>query len=145
MPHSTRHTAVKRDRGESVSEEKKEEGSLPLGDVLGKLMSNPEALKGVMSMLGSLSTAPTPPKSPVQDAPSSTVSPPAGDAAPALLATLSPLLAKGNGEARENDSPLGRRNCLLSALKPYLSVGRCEAIDAIVRLGDVADLLKHVK
>lgn len=62
-----------------------------------------------------------------------------------LIGGLTPMLAKGNipqisgkSERREAD----RREALLCALKPYVSEGRREAIDQMIRISQISDMLK---
>ena len=60
---------------------------------------------------------------------------------PEAISALAPLLS-GEGvkhSKRDND-----RACLLRALKPYLSPGRSEAIDYIIKFSSIADLLKNL-
>ena len=62
-----------------------------------------------------------------------------------LMATLAPLLSGltggRDGRRGEPDDP---RSCLLRALKPYVSRGRQEAIDSMIRISQISDLLKHL-
>ncbi|MBQ8331663.1 MAG: hypothetical protein IJX94_04115 [Clostridia bacterium] len=62
-----------------------------------------------------------------------------------VMATLSPLLtglSKGKlGGGRGEDD---KRACLLRALKPYVSQGRREAIDYMITLSRITDLLKQL-
>ena len=63
-----------------------------------------------------------------------------------LMTALTPLLSglgvtgKG-GKKKDSDDP---RACLLRALKPYVNQGRREAIDYMIRLSQISDLLKHL-
>ena len=60
------------------------------------------------------------------------------------IATLAPLLSgltKGTAPLGKKDDP---RACLLLALKPYLSAGRCEAIDTMLRLSALSDALRSM-
>ncbi len=58
---------------------------------------------------------------------------------PAMLSMLSPALG-GKGEGKKDD-----RTVLLSALKPYMSPKRCEAIDKLIMFGRIGELLRHLR
>lgn len=58
---------------------------------------------------------------------------------PAMLSMLSPALG-GKGEGKKDD-----RTVLLSALKPYMSPKRCEAIDKLIMLGRIGDVLGRLR
>ena len=64
---------------------------------------------------------------------------PSGD----WMATLAPLISNlsGGKGGKGRDDP---RSCLLRALKPYVSSGRREAIDYMIRLSQISDLFKHL-
>ena len=59
----------------------------------------------------------------------------------AMLGGIAPLIAplRGNSNDPKNDS----RACLLQALKPYVSPARRDAIDTMIRLSRIADLLRQ--
>ena len=61
-----------------------------------------------------------------------------------FVAALTPLLSNlnaGKGGEKKADDP---RSCLLRALKPYVSQGRKEAIDYMIRLSQISDLFKRL-
>lgn len=61
------------------------------------------------------------------------------------MATFAPLLsALGAGKGGRGKSADDPRSCLLRALKPYVSQGRREAIDYMIRLSQISDLFKHL-
>jgi len=60
---------------------------------------------------------------------------------PDVMTALTPVL-KGNSPKK---APPDRRTALLLALRPYLSEGRCEAIDYITRIGKLGDVVKNLK
>ena len=66
------------------------------------------------------------------------------------MTSLAPLLAGLNGGGFGGGGGGGDRGkdderaCLLRALKPYVSPGRREAIDTMIRLTRLTDLLKHM-
>ncbi len=57
---------------------------------------------------------------------------------PRAIEAISPLLSS-NAAPRADD----RRECLLRALKPYMSQGRGEAIDTVIRLSKISDVIKR--
>ncbi len=67
---------------------------------------------------------------------------------PELMTSLAPLLSglsqKGGGKKELPKITDSRQACLLRALKPYVSGGRREAIDYMIRISQVTDLLKHL-
>ena len=133
-----------------------------LSAMLGNVLSNPAImaqLQGVLAGMGQ--NAPTPP-SEQEDSPSSApeqTAPTAGESEglianaalmaqlPAMLGMLTSLSGGQGGQSEQSNShrPTGKggtqRTALLLALKPYLSEGRCEMIDAIVNLSRLGDLL----
>ena len=60
------------------------------------------------------------------------------------IGTMAPLVRSifGGGDC----SPASKkRECLLLALKPYLSEGRCEAIDYLIRIGRIGDAIRALQ
>ena len=111
-----------------------------------KLLAHPELLASVASVLGKPPPS-TPPSEPT-DASVEQAPPPVSNPLPESLATLAPLLSglgKGGSFPFSALTPRGDdpRICLLRALQPYLSAGRCEAIDTMIRLAPLAELLRR--
>ena len=120
--------------------------------MLDKVLSNPEILTTVASAISGMSGA----ENAQTQEPSSEVSaeesaqPTVGSVdvdammqkLPQMMALLGPMLsgasAKGGGAAPASD----KRTCLLSAIKPYLSPARCEAIDYIIKFSKLSEILK---
>ena len=112
----------------AANTEKREPQSAAIGgDLLSSLLSNPElmtklpsiiaAVKPFMEMMGAQ-----------------------GSSAPEAAPTFAPSSPKlqGSPHRGEGDS----RTALLCAMKPYLSSERRQAIDYIVKLGRLGDILK---
>ena len=59
-----------------------------------------------------------------------------------LARTLLPLFGV---EGKEGDARHARRNALLCALKPYLSAERGEAIDYLLRIARIGDVIANLK
>lgn len=108
-----------------------------LSDAIEKIMANPELISMVASALGKgdapggASAAETEqvPKEKAREA---------GDL-PALMGALGPLLSGQSGGAKSNSA------CLLRALKPYVSRGRGEAIDTMIRISEFSEILKRMR
>lgn len=135
------------------------QGSPPLADMITKLMSNPELMGIIASAIGkqdaSKDSAPstdrpesetTPAASPIEDSISqgSDIS----SKLPEVMAALAPMLSgggKGLSEAMKKTAKQDdRRSCLLRAIKPYVSHGRGEAIDLMLRLAGISEILKNL-
>lgn len=127
-----------------------------LSDAISRLMENPEIISTVASALGNMSAQknePPPPDTGVSaeatEAEQTSTSPsqPAPDLS-ALATSLVPLMSGLGGGSRsyskksDNCSETERREALLCALKPYVSESRREAIDYIIRISRISELLK---
>lgn len=132
-----------------------------LSDAIERLMANPELISMVASALGAPRSGageskPTPEPETAREISESVSlsSEPVStekmkgitDELPVLLNTLAPLLsAKGGGDKRGAlDVKDDRGACLLRALKPYVSGGRREAIDYMIRISQISELLRHL-
>ncbi|MBQ9086353.1 MAG: hypothetical protein IJY47_04110 [Clostridia bacterium] len=120
---------------------KASEGLAPsLSDAIDKIMAHPELISMVASAIGAPDRPREEPSAATEDP-----SPPPPTEPTDSLAALSPMLsklsqAKHTAPRREKDA----RSDLLCALKPYLSPGRQEAIDYMIRISQISDLLKHL-
>lgn len=109
------------------------------GDILSSLLSNPELISKLPSLLSSIK--------PILDMLKSTGAPP-----PPSSATTAVQIAESATEASApKDTPTSivrhppgadSRTALLCAMKPYLSRDRQNAIDYIVKIGRLGDILK---
>lgn len=131
-----------------------------LSDAISKLMANPEIISMVASTLGNMNT---PPPEKAEDTPkaekafgeesvseASALPAPQGVGVPdlgELIKGIAPMMSRLNGgEKRSSPScEADRREALLCALKPYVSDGRREAIDYIIRISQVSDILKGIQ
>lgn len=115
-------------------------GSDGFSSILNGILSNPEMMAMISSMAGKLKSENAPAESEATEA-SEAAPTSAPERLPEAISALAPLLS-GEGvkhSKRDND-----RACLLRALKPYLSPGRSEAIDYIIKFSSIADLLKNL-
>ncbi len=127
------------------------------GDAFSKtlesILSNPDMLSMVSSMAeqlksgGAISAVPTEVgtaevSEPQEASSNDTFGPESVQASAAVskLSSLAPLLS-GLGGASPTNS---RRDCLLHALEPYLSDGRREAIETIIKISKISDVLRHL-
>lgn len=143
----------------------------PLSDLLGGLLSNPELMGKIKEIATSLQSSP---KDAEPQAISTSASPqatPAGaipsvdglanilndpallEKLPTLLAVMKPLLATTpqptphnalSSHSDPHNLPLCRDNLLL-ALKPFLSPERCQAIDSMLRIAKLGQILGQLK
>lgn len=110
---------------------------------LNSILSNPQMLSMVSSMAEQLKNSSSPKAEQTNDSPSPTAevaAHPQKDISGALGA-LAPLISGGLGGNSKAD---GDRACLLRALKPYLSSGRCEAIEYIIKFSKLTDVIKNL-
>ena len=131
-----------------------------VSDAIEKIMAHPELISMVASVLGA-PTASAKENDSFDSSQGETVVVEDGIAAPAeaisisspappndsadWMATLAPLLSTlGGGKGGKGKTPDDPRSCLLRALKPYVSQGRREAIDYMIRLSQISDLFKHL-
>ena len=113
-----------------------------LSSALGAMLSNPEMLGVISSLAKELKEGSQPPTEAKEPEIELRSSPPAAENdMSALVGKLAPLLsgASSAGSKKEDD-----RACLLRALKPYLSEGRSEAIDYIIKFSVLAKALKNL-
>lgn len=119
---------------------------------LSALLSNPEVMAALSGLAANLKNQMAEPsKEPTeQAAPASApqvqpsnelLSPEVMAKLPEVMAALSPMLGGNSGEKKTHD----KKTALLNALRPYLSEGRCEAIDYIARLEKLSDVVKNIR
>mgnify|MGYP006974596454 CR=1 FL=1 len=118
------------------------ESSDGFSSILNGILSNPEMMAMISSMAGKLKSENAPAESEAAEASeAAATATSAPERLPEAISALAPLLS-GEGvkhSKRDND-----RACLLRALKPYLSPGRSEAIDYIIKFSSIVDLLKNL-
>lgn len=110
---------------------KTEEARPPLGDLLSALTSDPE----IMSKLPGMIAAAKPIIEMLTASSGQGAQQKSSDGAASAIAPQGKLPPP---KSHENDS----RSALLCAMKPYLSADRRQAVDYIVRLGRLGDILK---
>ncbi len=134
-----------------------EKAPLQLSDALDRLLANPELLSTVASAIGA--TPPTDINTPKKDIDTDKDSEkealedtavssdaPTGDISsklPDLMANVAPVIAALSGKGGKQ--PDDDRTKLLCALKPYVNHHRREAIDTMVQLARISEVIKTVK
>lgn len=136
---------------------------LQLSDAIDRLLANPELLSTVASAIGvqpPTDTNPTDkefesePKTTQtddkisEDSENASAKPTQKDISsklPELMANAAPILAALSGGGKGGKLPDDDRTRLLCALKPYVNPHRKEAIDTIVNLARISEVIKTVK
>ena len=131
----------------------------PFSDVLSNLLSNPEMMAKIRSIADQLpkstSDGATDPSNasnasvPAVDGLSSVLSDPQMMAKlPQMMAVLGPILGAA-GEPpqahKQEKNAEACRNDLLLALKPFLSPERCHAIDTMLRISKLGNIIRQIK
>lgn len=103
-----------------------------LSDAIQRIMANPDLISTVAAALGKSPPLPSPP-------------PPKEESAKSLpeseaIATLLPLLSGLTGGTAPEDD----RSRLLCALKPFVSQGRRDTIDTLLRFSRLTPILKQL-
>lgn len=114
-----------------------------------KILANPELISMVASALGGASSekknTPADTNTPSADTVSGEEKAETSEKAGDMIATLAPILSSLQGKSLLSRSPANdKRACLLNALKPYLCRERCEAIDYMIKLSRISELLKNI-
>ena len=131
----------------------------PFSNVLSNLFSNPETMEKIRSIAEQLpksasdganeSSIPSNTGTPVADGLASVLSDPQMMAKlPQMMAVLGPMLGAA-GETpqahRQEKNAEACRNDLLLALKPFLSPERCHAIDTMLRISKLGNVIRQIK
>lgn len=61
---------------------------------------------------------------------------------PEIIGVLKPMVSQS--ESKQPSGGYDKRIALLTALKPYLSSERCDAVDYIAKMSKLSDLLKNL-
>ena len=123
------------------------DGGVPiqLSEMLDKLLANPQILSSVASALASSQgqTAQAPPENAVQTSVRQDPSLDAvADKLPEIMNMLRPMISPSVSSSKSDGG--GKKEALLCAVKPYLSDGRREAVDYIIKLSRIAEILKKM-
>ncbi len=125
---------------------------------LGSILSNPELMEKIKQLAGELKKDLPPESNPLEDRPASPPTnlsdglagilsnPAMMEKLPAILSAMSPML--NAPEKPKNDrthTPSHDRDRLLLALKPFLSPARRDAIDTILRVAKLGEILGQIR
>ena len=121
-----------------------------LSEMLAGIMSDPAIMEKITDVIGGKpqKEQQTPPQSASEGIASVLSNPELMAKLPEVIEVLRPMLSGDATKAPLKESKYdaaSRRTALLFALKPYLSPHRCEAIDYIVRISKMGDLMKNIK
>ena len=124
-----------------------------LADAINAVMSDPSIIKGALEALKKSGLTephikeepPSPTEGADQEAAEARASQPVSQDTGELISALSPmlsLLSPQPSHPQRSSEDGDRRSALLVALRPYLSESRREAIDYIIKISQVTDLIK---
>ena len=123
--------------------EQKLQGEGDFSAVLGNILSNPDMMSTIKNLAEQLKgdsspteTAPTAAEITTEEA-----APTQNTKTPDAISALAPLLSADFSKLSRGDD---RRSCLLRALKPYMSEGRCEAIEYIIKFSAISGVIKNL-
>lgn len=115
-----------------------------LSSMINTLKENPALLQSIASSLGMASDTESEKKeeevSTLAEQKSEEVSK-APTMSPEIMKALPTILSLMNGEGKPKSQSEANREALLYALKPYLSQSRADAIEKIIRLSRIGDIL----
>lgn len=119
-----------------------------ISDAINKLMANPELIGMIGRAMASAKAEapPTDAAEPPEAAPAATERSEASPAADvsAMLSNIAPMLSSLSGISPQKNAEADRRSCLLRALKPYLSKERGEAIEQMITVGRISEIIRGV-
>ena len=115
-----------------------------ISGAINKILEHPELIGMIGSMLTAQKpSAEIPADAPAEDVAASETTPTAAGGTD-MLGALAPMLAKLQSSSMALPHKDDKRECLLCALKPYLSKERCEAIDQMLRISRISDVFKNM-
>ena len=122
--------------------EQKIQGEGDFSAVLGNILSNPEMMSTIKNLAEQLKgdSQVTETATPAEES-AITANTAHAQTPNHAMAALAPLLSADFSKLSRGDD---RRSCLLRALKPYLSEGRCEAIEYIIKFSALSGILKNL-
>lgn len=148
---------------------KTNDGGVEIPDAVKTLLSNPALLKGLGAALGAMQTDTPKAESaehlergerveavssmpPIDGLSALLSNPQAMEKLPQVIAAIRPLMAASAAEEKSvttaasvSTESAACRDRLLLALKPFLSPGRCEAVDAILQISRLGAVFKQIR
>ena len=120
-----------------------------ISSAISRLMEHPEIIGAVASALSG--TSQTAAKDDSETA-SEQATPPENSREPDLAASLMPIISRlgtlGLGSGKDGGGlggKGGKHAALLCALKPYLSKNRCDAIDYMLKISQMSDIISKLR
>ncbi len=116
-----------------------------ISGAIAKLKEHPEIISAVASALSGNSGQSAPEEEPTEQASAPPVSGIPMEKLSEIISTLGPMLSDNQFKSEIKGSREDHRYALLCALRPYLSDGRREMVDYVLKFGRIGDLLKKMK
>ena len=120
-----------------------------ISSAISKLMEHPEIIGAVASALSGTAAGESEeaPQATLQNAPSDAKKDTEGGAE--LAASLMPIISRlgslGIGGSKDGGVKGGKHAALLCALKPYLSKNRSDAIDYMLKISQMSDIISKLR
>ena len=112
-----------------------------ISGAISRILEHPE----LIGMIGSVLASPPSAKEETSDqSTQATAIETSADGGGDMLAKLAPMLKGLQGVSKSLPHGDERRERLLIALKPYLSKERCEAIDQMLKISRISEILKNM-
>ncbi len=118
-----------------------------ISDAINKLMANPELI-GMIGRAMASAKAESPPSAEAAEPPVAAAETERSEASPAaadmskVISTIAPMLSSLSGISLQKSAETDHRSCLLRALKPYLSKERGEAIEQMITVGRISEIIR---
>ncbi len=115
-----------------------------LSGMINALKENPELLQSIASSLGMANTDKEKGKETVENESTEQKTEEASAASampPEIMKALPTILSLMKGDGKPKSKSEANREALLCALKPYLSKSRADAIEKVIRLSRIGDIL----
>ena len=132
-------------RDESPPDTPKKEDTR-IADAINHLMANPELIGMIGRAMASAraEAPPTDAEEPPEAAPDAAERSEASPAASvsSMISSLAPMLTSLGSLPRGMSEEAEKRSALLRALKPYLSKERCEAIEQMITVSRISEILR---
>jgi hypothetical protein len=131
----------------SDMEESKAPSAPQISEMIDKLLAEPELINMVATAIGKAPSEAESQKKEGENMADGGVknSAVSNEALSGLVSSLAPAIAAlGKPSQKQAAKKSDRRDCLLVALKPYLCRERCEAIDYMIKLGRISELMRNI-
>ena len=119
-----------------------------ISSAINRLMEHPEIIGAVASALSGVSANEAKDENESKSEQTTTPEPASdGDLAASLMPIISRLGTLGLGGGKDGGVGIkgGKHAALLCALKPYLSKNRCDAIDYMLKISQMSDIISKLR